>query len=480
MDSSTSTDCLTLDRRPSIRHRSEAVEESGLALPKPHLTKFHHRQPSDVSLDPSSLRPTSGGTAVTSIDSEIEALNREMQRIQLQYQEIVDARRLPDCPPVPLDVLRSPRLVPRMGTRLDYIRQLHMASEQLNHVTVSSPTNAKTSPKRSPAGRGSSEQETSAYNTGDSCRSTPAAALDYLRTSEDVLDTDDCATEGGANSCLRQDLGGASTLSEETAKDSGVGGGESRSSRKSTSRTSQTQDRVESLQALYNQYIDVMYTNKANLQHTIQVQQNLFQQQLARCSPAVQRNDPSARIPPQSPTKSKGAKNVDSSAAASRLPSVVGEMIPPRCSTEMEWVVKRRADGSRYITRRPVRNRMLKERARKLAEERCGLTTDDDAVSELKIGRYWSREERKRHLEKARNHKRQKEMLLQQQMESNREKLEARKELNAVELGHRKNLRHKSKKAFDDFTTVQELMVHGSREPQQAKAYNALLSVTTV
>ncbi|ESO07314.1 hypothetical protein HELRODRAFT_76719, partial [Helobdella robusta] len=76
---------------------------------------------------------------------------------------------------------------------------------------------------------------------------------------------------------------------------------------------------------------------------------------------------------------------------------------------KMEWVVKRRADGTRYITRRPVRSRILKERARQVAEERCGITTDDDAMSEMKIGRYWSREERKKHLEQAREHKRQKE-----------------------------------------------------------------------
>jgi ligand of Numb protein X 3/4 len=54
----------------------------------------------------------------------------------------------------------------------------------------------------------------------------------------------------------------------------------------------------------------------------------------------------------------------------------------------MEWVVKRRPDGTRYITRRPVRSKILKERAKKITEERCGLTTDDDAMSELKTGRY--------------------------------------------------------------------------------------------
>lgn len=45
-------------------------------------------------------------------------------------------------------------------------------------------------------------------------------------------------------------------------------------------------------------------------------------------------------------------------------------------------------------------------------EERCGITTDDDAASELKIGKYWTREERKRHLERARDRKQRKEILM--------------------------------------------------------------------
>uniref|UniRef100_A0A0R3WLC4 Nuclear transcription factor Y subunit n=1 Tax=Hydatigena taeniaeformis TaxID=6205 RepID=A0A0R3WLC4_HYDTA len=45
----------------------------------------------------------------------------------------------------------------------------------------------------------------------------------------------------------------------------------------------------------------------------------------------------------------------------------------------MEWVVKKRTDGTRYITRRPVRNRLTKERGgHRHAEERVGGTTDDD------------------------------------------------------------------------------------------------------
>lgn len=55
----------------------------------------------------------------------------------------------------------------------------------------------------------------------------------------------------------------------------------------------------------------------------------------------------------------------------------------------MEWKVKRRADGSRYITRRPVRTRVIREalrdRAAQLRDERAGFSTEDDTASELKV-----------------------------------------------------------------------------------------------
>lgn len=46
--------------------------------------------------------------------------------------------------------------------------------------------------------------------------------------------------------------------------------------------------------------------------------------------------------------------------------------------------VKIRSDGTRYVAKRPVRDRLLKARAMKIREERSGMTTDDDAASEMK------------------------------------------------------------------------------------------------
>ncbi|TNN14791.1 PDZ domain-containing RING finger protein [Schistosoma japonicum] len=110
-----------------------------------------------------------------------------------------------------------------------------------------------------------------------------------------------------------------------------------------------------------------------------------------------------------------GAVSSSSSAAATSttitdtgLPPS-GQIYPVDNWNMMEWVVKKRPDGTRYITRRPIRSRILKERAKRVAEERSGITTDDDAMSELKTGRYWNRTERKKQLEKAKADRKRKQ-----------------------------------------------------------------------
>lgn len=74
-------------------------------------------------------------------------------------------------------------------------------------------------------------------------------------------------------------------------------------------------------------------------------------------------------------------------------------------SKEYTWKLKRRSDGSCYITKKPVKQQILKAREEQLNRERTGLSTDDDAASELKRGRFWTREERKKQLEKAKEKK---------------------------------------------------------------------------
>ncbi|XP_053281624.1 PDZ domain-containing protein 4-like [Pleuronectes platessa] len=162
-------------------------------------------------------------------------------------------------------------------------------------------------------------------------------------------------------------------------------------------------------------------------------------------------------------------------------------------SPRMEWKVKIRSDGSRYVAKRPVRDRLLKARAMKIREERSGMTTDDDAVSEMKMGRYWSKEERKQQLQKSREQRRRREFMMQSRLDCLREREREpgsgdgqqgathQQEANSIlELCHRRSLKKRSRRILDNWITIQELLAHGSRSEDGKKVYNPLLSVTTV
>uniref|UniRef100_A0A8C9RWF3 PDZ domain containing RING finger 3b n=1 Tax=Scleropages formosus TaxID=113540 RepID=A0A8C9RWF3_SCLFO len=163
------------------------------------------------------------------------------------------------------------------------------------------------------------------------------------------------------------------------------------------------------------------------------------------------------------------------------LASVCREVPEPRA----EWKVKVRSDGTRYITKRPVRDRLLRERALRIREERAGMTTDDDAASELKMGRYWSKEERRQQAARAREQRQRREFMKQSRLDCLREQgataaAEDRKELSIIELSHKKMMKKRNKKIFDNWMTIQELLTHGTRSPDGTRVYNSLLSVTTV
>lgn len=144
-------------------------------------------------------------------------------------------------------------------------------------------------------------------------------------------------------------------------------------------------------------------------------------------------------------------------------------------SGELKYVVKRRKDGSEYIARRPVREKVLRERERRIVEER-GLTTDDDAASEWKMGRYWNRGDRKKHLARARDQKKHREAIREQKAEQHRTRVDEP----IMELAHRKQLRVSQRQGLcDDFITTKELLAHGVRAGKGGPG-GVLLSVTTV
>ncbi|KAM5221659.1 PDZ domain-containing protein 4 isoform 2-T2 [Ctenodactylus gundi] len=167
-------------------------------------------------------------------------------------------------------------------------------------------------------------------------------------------------------------------------------------------------------------------------------------------------------------------------AGGPRVGGVVGAAAAE--APRMEWKVKVRSDGTRYVAKRPVRDRLLKARALKIREERSGMTTDDDAVSEMKMGRYWSKEERKQHLIRAREQRKRREFMLQSRLECLREQQsgEGKAELNIIALSHRKTLKKRNKKILDNWITIQEMLAHGARSADGKRVYNPLLSVTTV
>ncbi|KAF4094717.1 hypothetical protein G5714_023795 [Onychostoma macrolepis] len=150
------------------------------------------------------------------------------------------------------------------------------------------------------------------------------------------------------------------------------------------------------------------------------------------------------------------------------------EFVSRPSEPKMEWKVKR-----------PVRDRLLRERALKIKEERSsGMTTDDDAMSEMKMGRYWSKEQRKQHLLRAKEQRRRREFMQRSRLESLRENPlssgEGRSEPSIIELSHRKMMKKRNKKILDNWMTIQELMTHGEKAPEGSAVHNAFLSVTTV
>ncbi|XP_054654949.1 uncharacterized protein LOC129194064 [Dunckerocampus dactyliophorus] len=143
---------------------------------------------------------------------------------------------------------------------------------------------------------------------------------------------------------------------------------------------------------------------------------------------------------------------------------------------------------SRQSNQKSVRNQLLRARAYRLARERSEVTTDEEMRGDMErpgdnegedgpwAGRYWNRTERRRHLALSRQHRERRggedaasggQGSLSSQM--------------VLELSHRKQNRLRNSKLLDDWTTVEELLTHGTRvEADTQLCPSPLLSVTTV
>ncbi|CAG08661.1 unnamed protein product, partial [Tetraodon nigroviridis] len=235
----------------------------------------------------------------------------------------------------------------------------------------------------------------------------------------------------------------------------------------------------------------VSLTNQRNLRTGIAAAHSLSPSPVPACRAAAPNKSSSPELSQTPQPEEESGRNLKSYASPnpyfspSHSSQQRQEPQRPVSEPKMEWKVKIRSDGTRYITKRPVRDKILRERALKIKEERrTGMTTDDDAMSEMKMGRYWSKEERKQHLVRAKEQRKRREFMQRSRLESLRENpqssSESRREVSIIELSHKKMMKKRNKKILDNWMTIQELMTHGAKAPEGAKVHNAFLSVTTV
>ena len=128
---------------------------------------------------------------------------------------------------------------------------------------------------------------------------------------------------------------------------------------------------------------------------------------------------------------------------------------------KVEWRVRRNKDGSRiFVSKkmRPAKQKLLRERAQKLAEERRGLTTDDETQS-VYLGRYWNRDDRRKQLDKVREARRVKKAEFDAELLNGG--AQKRNDLAIIQLTQKKMAC--VDQTFDDFITVDEILQQRNR-----------------
>ncbi|XP_025053774.1 E3 ubiquitin-protein ligase PDZRN3 isoform X1 [Alligator sinensis] len=383
-----------------------------------------------------------------SVDRELEMLNEELRNIELECLNIVRAHKMQQLK----EQYREPWMLHNSGFR-NYNTSIDLRRHELSDITEL--------PEKS------DKDSSSAYNTGESCRSTPLT----LEISPDnslrrIAEGTNCQSSEGATAynAAQKNLLPSSESHESSAakyhsspKDPDLDKQlESKDRKNSDGSKSPTHS-----QKPGGSYISPYHHSPYKHAHIpAHAQHYQSYMQLIQQKSAVEYAQSQMSLVSM-------CKDLNSSSQSE-----------PR----MEWKVKVRSDGTRYITKRPVRDRLLRERAIKIKEERSGMTTDDDAISEMKMGRYWSKEERKQHLVKAKEQRRRREFMMQSRLDCLKEQqgAEEKKEMNIIELSHKKMMKKRNKKIFDNWMTIQELLTHGTKSPDGTRVYNSFLSVTTV
>ncbi|XP_044024631.1 E3 ubiquitin-protein ligase PDZRN3-B isoform X3 [Siniperca chuatsi] len=380
-----------------------------------------------------------GGQDQEGVDKELELLNEELRTIELECLNIVRAHKMQ----LLREQCRESWMLHNSGFR-NYNTSIDARRHELSDITEL--------PEKS------DKDSSSAYNTGESCRSTPLTL---------ELSPDNSLRRGAENQGPAGASGSTSSIGRMlkpllSPVQEACGPSRSRGSSKDPDGTLQVESKERKLgessksgRSFSQPHSPYKHAHiPAHAQH-YQSYMQLIQQKSA----------------------------VEYAQSQMSLVSMCRDPITPSdLEPKMEWKVKIRSDGTRYITKRPVRDKLLRERALRIHEERSGMTTDDDAISELKMGRYWSKEERKQHAVRAKEQRQRREFMKQSRADCLKELAgpEDKKEPNIIELSHKKMMKKRNKKIFDNWMTIQELLTHGTKSPDGTRVYNSLLSVTTV
>lgn len=371
------------------------------------------------------------GQGEEGVDKELELLNEELRSIELECLNIVRAHKMQQL----REQCRESWMLHNSGFR-NYNTSIDAQRHELSDISEL--------PEKS------DKDSSSAYNTGESCRSTPLT----LELSPDNSLRREAENQGTAGTSGFTSSVGKMLKPVLSPVQEACGPSRSRGSSKDPDGALQAENKERKTGRSLSHSPYKHAHIPAHAQH-YQSYMQLIQQKSAV----------------------EYAQSQMSLVSMCRDPISLSDLEP-----KMEWKVKIRSDGTRYITKRPVRDKLLRERALRIHEERSGMTTDDDAISELKMGRYWSKEERKQHAVRAKEQKQRREFMKQSRAECLKEQssTEDKKEPNIIELSHKKMMKKRNKKIFDNWMTIQELLTHGTKSPDGTRVYNSLLSVTTV